>query len=370
MKDMLSVAARIATVVALVGNLVALPLSRPQPHTPLLTGRVASCPRPAPASAADYNNVLAHVTGWQAGDGGQTAVIPGGRRVWSFGDSLGGDNQLHHNALVVQTGGCAASLAPTADYVPGQLCGDDPSTPTEEGWCWGGPLGYAAQTARLYMLAPQVARTPDCTGAFCFTGVGTRLFAYSLSTAGKPVLQTAVPVPATNGIFWNAALMISQAGLGAQMAYVYGYRDDGDPWTFGFDVYLAVVPVATLLDLDTWTYRTASGWSTSAADAAPILGAAGGPETGFSVTVDGGGTTLTSTADGGLGHVVTAWHSATPWGPWSSSALADYPDTSDHMWYLPLVVAGTGLHVISQNWPNRPLSDIVTSPQDFRVQVF
>lgn len=79
---------------------------------------------------------------------------------------------------------------------------------------------------------------------------------------------------------------------------------------------------------------------------------------------------LTSTADGGLGHVVTEWSGPTPWGPWTAAPIADWPDTADHYWYLPQRVAGTSLHVISQGWPGRPLSDIPAYPADFRVRVF
>jgi hypothetical protein len=188
-----------------------------------------------------------------------------------------------------------------------------------------------------------------------------------------PVLERSALLPVTGGIVWASALMISSDGI---IAYIYGQRDDGDRWTFGTDTYLGVVPVAELGS--PLLYRTGNGWSMNPADARPIIGAVGGPETSVSVYGNGASVVLTSTADGGLGHVVTEWVSGSPWGPWATRTVADYPDTpaafpgdpAQHLWYLPFHLAGTSLHVISQNWPNRPLSDIVKAPADFRVQVF
>lgn len=378
---MFAVLSRAGAVGALVASLVTpwLPGHRagtlPQVPVRPPVRTAGACLLPAPTTPSGYNAMLAHVAGWQAGDGGHTAMLDNGRRAWSFGDSLLGDNRLHHSALVIQDHGCATSVYSDKEFLPNEQCGDDPSTPTEEGWCWAGPVAY--QAGRLYLLAPQLVRTPDCTGAFCFTGVGARLFVYGVPRAGKPVLQSATPVPVTAaGIFWNSAIMFSADGT---LAYVYGYRDDGDPWTFGYDTYLMVTPVAALAagtplpSARYWSGLEPDGgavWSTDQADARPVLGAAGGPETSVSVYANGASVILTSTADGGLGHVVTEWVAANPWGPWTTRTVADYPDTSDHMWYLPLHVAGSTVHVISQNWPNRPLSDIVKAPQDFRVQVF
>lgn len=323
------------------------------------------CQVPAPTTARQFNNMLGRVAGWQAGDGAATTMLDNGRRAWSFGDSLLADNQLHHSALVIQDRGCAASVQTASDFLPASECGDDPSTATVEAYCWGGPVAYAA--GRLYMLGSQMVQVPGCTGAWCFQGVGVRLFVWVVPARGVPVLERSVPVPMTGGIFWNSAIMVSSDGT---LAYVYGYRDDGDNWTFGYDTYLAVTTVADLTNVAGWTYRTADGWSPDAAGARPVVGAVGGPETSVSVYGNGASVVLTSTADGGLGHVVTEWVGTDPWGPWTTRQVADYPDTADHMWYLPLHVAGTSLHVISQNWPNRPLSDIPAHPADFRVQVF
>lgn len=324
------------------------------------------CRKPAPTTTSQFNTMLGSVQGWQAGDGGATALLDHGRRAWSFGDSLLADNRLHHNALVIQDKGCAKSVQTNDVVLPSSYCGDDPATSAEEGYCWGGPVAYAA--GKLYMLASAMEQKPDCTGAWCFQATATIVFKFNVPANGTPVIEDASAVPATNGIFWNSALTISSDG---QVAYVYGYRDDGDPWTFGYDAYLAVTNPAGLLDPDSWAYRAAGDtWSHSATDAAPILAAAGGPETGWSVTATVAGWVLTSTADGGLGHVVTEWTSPNAWGTWTPHAIADYPDTADHLWYLPQRIAGTSVHVISQNWPNRPLSDIPAHPADFRVVAF
>jgi hypothetical protein len=332
----------------------------PRPVAPITPCRIA-----APTTAPQFNSMLGRVQGWQAGDGGHTAIMDNGRRAWAFGDSLLADNQLHHNALVIQDKGCAKSVQMASEFIPNSQCGDDPTTAAGEGYCWGGPIAYS--NGKLFMLAPQVRSVPGCVGAFCFQGVGVILFTWNVPPRGLPVLASAVPIPAAAGIFWDSALSISADGTAM---YVYGYRDDGDPWTFGYDTYLAVTS-PTVSPATNWAYRTAGDWSPDVMDARPIVGAISGPETSVSIHTSGGSVVMTSTADGGLGHVVTEWTSPNPWGPWTTRAVADYPDTADHMWYLPLHVAGTsGLRVISQNWPHRPLSDIPAHPADFRVLVF
>lgn len=346
-------AAGVASVIVIAGlawGVVAEAVQSPRRPAP----QVTAC---APVrTASQFNTMLANVTGWKAGDGGHTAMVDNGRRVWSFGDSLGSDGQLHHNALVTQNGMCAVATQSITEAIPNSACGDDPATPAEEGYCWGGPMTYDAATRILYMLSPKVHQLPGCTGAFCFAGDGAVLAMWNVPKNALPVWRGAVPVPDTDGINWTAGITTMFDGS----LVVYGYSDDHDPWTFGWDIHAAVVSdYAALRHPEMWGVWTGI-----------VVAATGGPETSFSVTPEAGGYTLTSTADGGLGHVVTEWRSETPLGPWTTTAIADYPDTADHYWYLPLRIAGTNLHVISQNWPHRPLGDIPAHPADFRVVVF
>jgi hypothetical protein len=314
----------------------------------------ATCNRPVPTTAAQFNTMLGRVQGWQAGDGGHTVMLDHGRRAWAFGDSLLSDNLLHHNALVIQTAGCAKNLVAGDQAVPASACGDDPATPAEEGYCWGGPMLFNA--GMLYMFAARERHVPNCTGAWCFQGDGAVLAMWRVPQNGVPVWAGSVPLPDTDGINWTASATTTFDGS----PVVYGYKDDGDPWTFGWDIYMALPTWSELL-------QGSENWPVLVD---PVIGAVGGPETSFSTTRTAEGYVITSTADGGLGHVVTEWSGPSPLGPWTTRAIADYPDTDEHMWYLPLRVAGTNVHVISQNWPHRPLSDIPAFPADFRTVAF
>jgi hypothetical protein len=332
------------------------------PHVRLPIG----CTAPAPTTPAGFNAMLGHTVGWLAGDGGHTAIIDNGRRVWSFGDSLLSSDNMYHNALVVQNKGCATSVERATEVVPNQVCGDDPLTPREEGYCWGGPIAYANGT--LYMLAPWESRLPEppCT-FFCFKDEGIVLVSFTVPPNGKPVLTSSVKMPISPlGIKWDTALTISNG-----MALIYGNRDDGDIWTFGNDIYLARVPVTSLFNKSAWSYWDGAGFITTESSATRIMVAANGPEGSFSVEQLAGEWSIVSTVDGSLGHAVMEWRAASPWGPWTIvRQLGDFVDDPDHGYYLPMVVAGTNLHLISQNWSIRNLGEIRQYPRDWRIIVW
>lgn len=329
----------------------------------------ASCLVPNPSSPAEYNQMLGQVDGWKAGDGASTVMVDHGRRLWGFGDSILSDNRMHHNALVVQTNGCAESVKKNAPVIPSSLCGDNAETPEEESFCWSGPITY--QRNRVYMVAPIIDPAENCTGLFCFSGIGTKLITFALPDYGVPSPISAVTIPETgSGISWTSAI----AMFGTTDLLVYGNREDGEPWTFGRDIYVAKLPLRLLSAAgspSSWTAWNGQSWG-PLASAQSLIDPVGGPEDGFSVNRESNGTwSLVSTADGAFGHLVTRWSANRPTGPWAvAERIADWPDSSNHMYYLASRIAGSARYVVSQNWTGRPWQDLLDYPEDFRVIVF
>jgi hypothetical protein len=252
-------------------------------------------------------------TGWTGGDATFSIALPNGSTAWWFGDSflggitlLGGRDQPYpdiRNAVVVQ-GDCLTTRFRGTSEEPNHF----ELSPDDESWYWlNQPVRHGDE---VHVFATRIV---EGEGAVPYAADGVAHMTYDLDLSRIAVDRE---VPALDDQWWGAAFADD-----ATHTYVFGIRDVS---AFDKHVYLARTP---LHDLDgTWEYRTASGWSTTLTDAAPVLTDEGHISTQLSVLADGDELALVSQSPGLS--TVNVWRAdaATPWS-WGARELVTTLDT-------------------------------------------
>lgn len=283
--------------------------------------------------------------GWSGGDGAASVRLPDGRLLWLFGDTFTGsvapdgrrgtDARIVRNSFVVTDGSCASVATPGTEAL---VSGPDGS------WLWPtagvvSSVGEPGAPSTVTVFAQRLVR--DGHDAFGFRRGGAAVVQVTVPWRGVPVVGTPVDLPAGD-VLWGAALVRDGA-----TTWVYGTRAVDEPLVFGRDLLLARAPTATVDDPSTWTYRTASGWSARAADAAVVRPARAGVSTVPSAAKVGGAYVVVTKAQEFLDPQVVELRSAHPWGPWTTTRLLTSATSGSVLRYSPAIVAGaTDQHAV------------------------
>lgn len=285
------------------------------------SAHAASCLPAAPNTPAQYENVLKQpIDGtWYRGDSGQSVVLPNGKTLYVFGDTIMGPasatwaNGAIHNSAILVTGGCATALTGPRDAngkatdwmkVPAAL-----DVPNVSDYYWASTPYMDGSTLRMFLLHEY----NDANG---FHAIGSDIATFSLTT-GTPVLKSIKATPssrATAGPVWGAAVVRD-----ASYTYIYGSRYKGEFLTFGHHYYVA--RVANNSDetvLSNWRYWNGASWSTNQTSAAEIISGVNGPGTDGTAFSIGGTYMLISKANDMLGSSLNYWTAPTPAGPWQA----------------------------------------------------
>lgn len=323
---------------------------------PVPAAPVASCPVAAPDTAAGYQRLFDGLDGdWAGGDQAVSVVLPDGRTLWVFADSITGRTapdggylpgwRIRHSAFVLQDRGCLTAV---------------PGTPLPElgpaDWYW--PNSAFVVADRLVVLAMRVHRTGP--GLVDFAVSGSAVATFALPAGGVPRLLDVVAGPGVpGGTLWGAGVTVR-----AGWAYVYGTRTE--PGAFGRSLSVARVRPSAVDDPAAWTYFDGRGWVADEARAAVLVDAIKGVSTSVSpVTLPDGRTALISKRDEVFGDDVVAWTAPHPWGPFTvrDPALFRAPSlrVPGELVYTPQAHAGTPLR------DGRLLVSICRNNLDLRV---
>ncbi len=265
----------------------------------------------APDTAAGYQRLFDGLDGdWAGGDQAASVVLPDGRTLWIFADSVTGrvgpDGgylpgwRMRHNAFVLQDHGCVTAL-------PGSPLPD--VGPTD--WYW--PNSAFVDGDRLVLFAMRVHRTGP--GLVDFALAGSAVATFDLGAGGVPRLHDVVVGPGRpGGPLWGAGVTVRDG-----WAYVYGTRTEAG--AFGRSLSVARVRTVDVARCEAWTIYHGHGYGPDASTAASLVGSIKGVSTSVSpVVLDGGGVALVSKKDEVFGDDVVAWAAPAPWGPFAASA--------------------------------------------------
>lgn len=298
---------------------------------------------PEPRTAAQWQRLWdAQQGAWSGGDGASSTRLPDGRLLWLFGDTFVGGvdsagrrapgTAVVRNSIVVTDGSCVDAVPTTSDALPGR----------DGSWLW--PTHAVVTSTRgsrsqLVVFAQRMIRTG--AGAWGFARIGTAVATVTVTRGGTPSVGVVRDLP-TSETLWGAAIVVDGA-----TTWIYGTRPSPQPLVFGRDLLLARAPTATAGDTRTWTYRTTTGWSRSAARAVVVRPARSGVSTVPSAVHVGTSYVIVTKPDEFLGDDVVAVSSAHPWGPWVEHVLFTAPSTDVEPRYSPCVVAlPSGRHAV------------------------
>ncbi len=319
-----------------------------------------TCTRMAPTDAAGYQAMFdaKNDMTWSGGDQASSLLLPDGRTVWLFGDTMLGTQgpaggyepgwRMVNNSMVIQDGGCLRGLN-------GPLGDDLIPDPAEGEFYW--PQHGVIDQGRLIVLVTRIAKTGDSLFEFEIRGVDAAVFTVPTTRDGVPTLMEVVPTP------WSSAgdlgALYGQAVVSDGVHhYLYGTARVDAPLHFGSDVFVARAPVGRLLDESTWTYWDGAGWGRDPRAAERIASAASdGWSTSFSVDLALDGTFRMLTKEHGVfGTEVITGTSPSAAGPFTRAVVLGTPayGTGGEMTYNPLAhpqskIADGMLGAISRN---------------------
>lgn len=327
-----------------------------------------ACDRPAPRTAEEFRAAFDTVSGgWLGGDQASSTLLPDGRVLWLFSDTLVGSTggpaaadtgpQMLHSSFVLQTAGCfRLVLGPGGrDILP---------QPEPGGWYW--PQHAIAQGGRLWVTALRV--TGSGLGGPDFSLAGMDLVEFEMPRGGEPRLIAIHRTPASDagdfGVLWGAALAVQDGDL-----YAYGTRRVADPLA-GKELLLARVPLEHVTQLSDWQFRTALGWSTDPDRAVVLVPSHDGVSTALSVHRTGVGWVLVTKRGEFLGDAVVALIGSQPWGPFVTRVLFASTPRGSSLEYLPLAHPeahlADGSLLVSLNHNDCSLSAVLADPTAFR----
>lgn len=291
---------------------------------------VPACAIPAPTTAAGYTAAFDQLpdAAWYASDGFDTIPLPGGRVLWTSGDTIRTGGMIH-SSFVVQQAGCFHALPtqPIPNAADGSVY-------------W--PLSGLVEHGHLAVALGHVQ--PLATGGWSDLGLSVATF--TLPTGGDPVWASTVDVPQPGGVSWGAAVQHS-----GTFTYVFGSK--AGAW-FGDGVRLARYPATGSLTAPAgWQFWTGTAWTSDPTATAEIIpSGATGTEAAFSVQQDGSTWTVVSKANGPWGSTITAWTAAGVAGPYTPTSIAPgYTPAGQVSWYNthahPAAVLASGLELVS-----------------------
>jgi hypothetical protein len=287
-----------------------------------------------PTTAAAWDRVLGRLDGdWAGADGSSSVRLPDGRLLWLFGDTLTGTVDaagarhgatLVRNSLLLTRGTCVTSAAHGTDALPAPA----------GSWLWPTHAvvtrpGRPGETSDVLVLAQRLVRTG--AGAFDFRRVATSAVPLVVAWDGGITVGRVRDVAGAS-VLWGAALVADGA-----TTWVYGTRASS---SLGRDLLLARAPTRRAGDRRSWTYRTADGWSRSAADAAVVRPGSAGVSTVPSAALVGGRVVLVTKPQEFLDDRVVELVGSRPWGPWTQRTLFSAPSLEGRPQYSPALVAG------------------------------
>lgn len=279
------------------------------------THPAAHRPSRAPRTAAQFQSMFDRLSGgWAGGDGAATVVLPDGRTLWVFGDTIVGrpadsgpgyapGAYMVHNSFVLQDGG---RLRPVNGPGGREVLPNRP----DGAFSW--PTAGIVDGGQLILFASRMHVTG--TGSFDFAQLGTDLAVVDVPRGGDPLVRTVTHVSASNGTTrpsWGQSLVRVGGWI-----YVYGTFTDPRPYRFGKELYVARARPGQPGDVSSWQYHDGHRFGPRADRARPLIGADGGVSTTLSVLVSPNGrATVVSKRDEFLGTDVRAWTAPTPAGP-------------------------------------------------------
>jgi hypothetical protein len=317
------------------------------PGTTVSAPAAALSPVPArrcgaePSTAAGWQHLFDGLSGdWAGADGTSSTRLPDGRLLWVFGDTLVGKvgadgvrapgTRMVRNSMLVTEGTCVTTVPTTADALPGR----------DGSWLW--PThsvvlhpGSASDPTVLAVFASRLTRSGAGLGGF--RRVGDVVVTLRVAWHGAPKVDAVRDLPASD-VLWGAALLRDDA-----TTWIYGTREVHAPLVFGRDLLLARAPTATADDPATWTYRTATGWSSRRSAAVVLRPGRLGVSTVPSVARAGRAYVIVTKPQEFLDDRVVALSSAHPWGPWTERVIATAPSTDALPRYSPVIVAAQHL---------------------------
>lgn len=325
------------------------------------------CTVPAPDSAAGYKKSFDSLSGgWAGGDQASSTLLPDGRVLWLFGDTLQGTwtpegpligGRMVHNSFVIQDAGCFTPVnGPEGREVI-------PNTPDGQ-WYW--PQHGLADGSTLWVSAMRVAGRGQHGLAFSIRGMD--LAEFTLHPGGLPEFVGMHASPATHagdyGVLWGTGL----ARQGSRV-YLYGTRRSHRS-VLGRELLLATVPMSRLTEPRAWRYRTTSGWSTDPTRAAILVPAEGGVSTALSAHMSRAGWILVTKQDEFLGVAVIGLEAREPWGPFTIQTLFAARSVGDEMAYQalahPELTLSDGSLLVTVNHNNTSLAVVLRDQDAFR----
>ena len=272
--------------------------------------------------APEWNARFDGKEGWIGGDCAYSVELGSKRVLWLFGDTLLGSvkdgkragARMVNNTIGIQTGEGKEAAIRFVSKKGKDGKAEAMFVPKDgKGWFWV-HAGIRVKD-RLFFFLPQVDKTTD-PGVLGFKHIGQWL-AVVENPDDEPekwkVSQHPMPFAdfgPTRERSWGSAILAD-----GEYLYVYGY----DAARGKRRLMVARIPATKLDDFKAWRFRTAKGWSESAADSVPL---ADELATEFSVSraPDGRGYLAVYT-ENGLGSRIVGRYADAPEGPWSASVL-------------------------------------------------
>lgn len=328
--------------------------------------RAGTCTVPAPTTAEEYTRAFASLgASWVGADQTASTVLPDGRVLWLFGDTVQGSleagrltgGHLVHSSFVMQDRGCFRVAA-------GHYAGAVLPAAGDGSWYW--PQQAVVAGSTLWVTVLRVSG--GSTGTLDFHLLGVDLAEFRLLPGGAPRYVAMHATPASQagdfGVLWGTAVVRDGSTL-----YVYGTRRVAQPLS-GKELLLARVPVARVVDASAWSYRTDSGWSSTPTDAVVLRSSQPGVSTSFSVHRSGATWTLVTKRGEFLGDTVVALEGAAAWGPFAERSLFSAPSGGTRLTYVAMAhpearLADGGL-LVSVNTNDLDPSTVLSDPSATR----
>ena len=304
------------------------------------TSRILHIPgpdRPALPSSSDLNelfNAYGDLGGhWTGGDETMSVELPDDQVAWFFGDTMLGKvnadrsrppgQPMINNSVVIQDGNTLTRTlhGGTAESPESYVGAETKTEPNELGW-WPGESRVNGNTLEVFYT--HVKRGGD-GGALSYVTAGRSIAQFALPSMA---LRELVDLELSGGynVGWGAALVDGTDGK----TYIYGTHRDGEVDS----LYVARTPQGSLANTSTWEYLTekqtsAEQWSSTEADAAPIMTGIGA---GFSVKpVKDQYALVTTDTSEVFSNEVVAYFAKDPAGPFThQTSLYSAPEPAAH----------------------------------------
>lgn len=363
------VAALTALLVALL--LVLPPTSGLLRDGPVRTHLSACIPTGPIRTVADLNRLVRETPGLpslRGADVGVDTLLPDGRRVWFFADTL---QSLGHQARVVRNSALLIS-AECARVLTGPDRGAPiPDRPDGVGY-WPRSVVTASRPAgvTLRVFADRVRPDPDDPLGFQTLGPAVAVFrvAHGRTPRFRRVVDLGPDRPGSDVPDWGAA-----AARAGGWVYVYGTSTRPIPGVHGFALRVARSRVADVEDPERWAYWDGAAWSADPGRAVALIDEVGGVSHSLSVFEKGGVWWALSKQDEFLGTDLAVWPAPHPWGPFGAATpLVSIPcdPATGRLRYLalahPELLRRRGTMIVSWSRNDTDLAAVCENPTLYR----